>query len=159
MKGKEREMKKMQPITERINRELLREAANYIEENPNHFDQGDFGDDDRYYENLSDNVMCNTPCCIAGIIGLIKGYRLNSHESVRTFARKQLNITMGESDQLFDPVLGSRLTAIVRPESPKTNLTPDPIQAVTILRALADNPEPLQRKQRRKLILSQQIEE
>ena len=122
-------------LQERIDRSLLRQVANVIEKKQAWFDQSRFGDF-RFGEE------CQTPCCVAGIIGILRGYRVNRYESISQFARKELNLHHNESRILFDE---SWLSLYA---NPKIRLMfdyrlrrPDSDEAVIVLRAIADDPE------------------
>ena len=135
----ERKRKMEQPINERIDKELLRETADYIEKHPVAFDQNIFGDYGRYSYVKSAEIKCETPCCIAGIIGIIRGYYLNAHQSVATFAKNELKLTRREAEILFGVRWDSSLVRIIG--NLNLNMThAKPEHAVKVLRALADDP-------------------
>ena len=142
LREEDKEEKKMEqkPIGERLDVELLREVADLIEKQPCIFNQNNYGDDGRSIYQEDEKVECGTPCCVAGIIGHIRGYYLNHEESVGTFAKKELNITQFEADVLFSATWGEEF-AVIEGVGDLMETTPKLRHAIIALRAIADEPE------------------
>lgn len=134
-------------IEERIDRALLRDVADLIEREPSWFNQESFGDNDRDCERFQGH-KCETPCCVAGLIGVLRGYRLDPNESVAQFAMKELRLSPDESAPLF---MGSWVSlfgqrAIKELLGPELGLRlPRFDNAPMVLRAIADDPRILWR--------------
>ena len=140
-----------------LNVELLLEVADYIETNPEHYNQGTFGSQYQYDLNENDPVreafQYRTPCCVGGIVVILRRYQpwtgtteipgKDVSSDIQQFARKELGLTYGQEAQLLRAAWPTRWLELAGLNHPHTDadtflFTPRPKEAVAILRKLSE---------------------
>lgn len=117
-----------------LNRSLLRQIADEIENYPELYNQSVWG---WYRGSLASLHSCKTPCCVAGFAVAIANTQMEGNDIIEN-ASCALNLRPGEAAQLFDPFWPGEWWKKAGLPGFAANEIPNASEAPAILRAIAD---------------------
>ena len=121
---------------------MLREVLEAIEEDPEIFNQSNWGENDPHAED--DPGRCETPCCIAGLVARIGGGMCSDGPTIRREAALLLDLTNEEADRLFSeawPIRWFRRAGVEiedHGDCTGSRVLPEALEAIPVLRGMLE---------------------